>query len=91
MVYFPFSVFRFQLTNCSVFYCYGSVRHGGQLWVVGHDDESLLELVAKLEKQLVELLRRLGVEVARRLVGKHDRRLVDERPCHGDALLFATG
>ena len=41
-------------------------------------------------EQLHDPDRRLGVEVAGRLVGQQQRRVVDERARHGDALLLAT-
>ena len=68
----------------------GAVRHGGQIWVVCDDDEGLVHLVAKAEKELVEFLCRLGVEVAGRLVGQHHGGLIDEGTCHGNALLLAA-
>ena len=54
------------------------------------DDKGLSHLVAKAEKQSVQLLSRLRVEVARRLVGQHHCGLVDKGASHSDALLLAT-
>ena len=42
--------------NEAVAHVDGAVGDGGQLLVVGHDDEGLAELVAEVEEELVELL-----------------------------------
>ena len=45
----------------------------------------------QLAEELDDFLARAGVEVARRLVAHQDRRVVDQRPGDGDALLLAAG
>ena len=40
----------------------GAVGDGGQLLVVGDDDEGLAETVAEVEEEVVEFLLVLGVE-----------------------------
>ena len=69
----------------------GAVGEGGQLFVVGDDDEGLAEAVAEVEEEAVEFLLIVGVEGAGRLVGQDDGRVVDEGAGYGDTLLLATG
>ena len=64
-----------------------AVDHGR---VVRGDDDRRPRAVDAVE-QLHDPDRGLGIEVARRLVGQQQRRMVDERARHGDALLLAAG
>ena len=48
--------------NEAVAHVDGAVGDGGQLLVVGDDDEGLAELIAQVEEELVELLLVLRVE-----------------------------
>ena len=68
----------------------GAVGEGGELLVVGNDDEGLAETVAEVEEELVELLLVMRVERAGGLVGEDDGGVVDEGAGHGDALLLAA-
>ena len=68
----------------------GAVGEGGELLVVGDDDEGLAHLVAQAEEELVQLLLVVRVERARRFVGQDDVGLVHQCACHGHALLLAA-
>ena len=70
---------------------YCAVGDGGEVFVVGDDDERLSELVAQVEEELVKLGLVLGVERAGRLVGEHHRRTVHQGARHGHTLLLAAG
>ena len=67
-----------------------AVGHGGELGVVGYDDEGLAVLVAEGEEELVELAGVLGVEVAAGLVGQDGHGAVHQCAGDGDALLLAA-
>lgn len=68
-----------------------AVGDGGEVLVVGDDDKGLTELVAQVEKELVELGLVLGVETTGGFVGEDDGRMVDKGSCYGDALFLTTG
>ena len=57
---------------------------------MGDDDEGLLELVAQVEEELVQLDFVFRVEASRGFVGQDYRGAVDEGPGHGHPLLFAA-
>ena len=67
------------------------VRVGGDLRVVGDDDDRLAELVDRPPQQLEHAGARLRVEVAGRLVGEDDGGRGDQRARDRDALLLAAG
>ena len=64
---------------------------GGGAGLVGDHHDRLAELVRRSAQEREHLGGGGRVEVAGRLVGEHHRRLVDERPGDGDALLLAAG
>ena len=66
-----------------------AVRQGGQFFIMGHDDEGLLELVPQFEEELMQFAGVVGVEVAGGLVGEDDLGFVDEGAGHGHPLLLA--
>ena len=63
---------------------------GGDLGVVGDEDDRPARGVELVEERH-DLGAGVAVEVAGRLVGEDERRLGDERPGDGDALLLAAG
>src|SRR4051794_16567189 len=67
------------------------VGDGRRVRVVGDHDHGLAEVVDRVAQQAEDLVGGLRVQVAGRLVGEHDRRTVDQRARHGDALLLAAG
>ena len=58
------SLVSFFMDNHSVLQMDGAVGEGSQSFVVGDDDESLSELVAEVEEELVELVFVLAVEAS---------------------------
>ena len=48
-------------------------------------------VAAKAVEDREDFLARLRIQVPRRLVGRHDHRVVDQRPRDGRALLLPTG
>lgn len=74
----------------SVLDVYCAVGDRSEVLVVGDDYESLAELVAQVEEELVQLCLVLRVERARRLVGEHHSRIVHQRARHSHTLLLAA-
>ena len=64
------------------------IHHPHQLQIVGRDDNGRAQLV-QLGEQAQQTHAHFRVDIARRFVGNQDFRLSDNRPCDGDALLFA--
>ena len=60
------------------------------LLVVGHVDEGDPDLALELLELDLHLVAELAVERAERLVEQQHRRVVDERPSQGDALLLTA-
>ena len=58
---------------------------------VGDDDEDRLLLGVQLEQQRGDRVGRRAIEVAGRLVAQQQRRIADQRPRDGGALLLAAG
>ncbi len=54
------------------------------------DHESLVQLVAQVEEELVQLRLVVAVEAARRLIGEHHQRVVDQGTGYRHALLLAS-
>ena len=69
---------------------YGAVGDGGELLVVGDNDEGLPSLVAQVEEELVQFLLVFRVERAAGFIGQDDRRTVHQGPRHGHTLFFAA-
>jgi hypothetical protein len=57
---------------------------------VGHKNHGEPYLLPNPKEQVVKAFAGFGVEVSRRLVGKKERRVIDQRSGHGNALLLAT-
>src|SRR5687767_2057988 len=55
-----------------------------------NDQEGLIECCSQLNKKVVQFFRSFAVEITRRLIGKYNCRIIDQRPCNGYTLLFAT-
>src|SRR5690554_6448121 len=70
------------LYNHPVLHMDGAVGDGGQLLIVGDDDEGLVQLVAQFEEEVVQLYLIVGVETTRRLIGEDHQGVVDQ--CTGD-------
>ena len=68
-----------------------SVGQVGHRRVVGDQHHRLAELRHRLPEHVQQALGALGVEGAGGLVGEDDRRLGEQRPGDGDALLLAAG
>ena len=69
----------------------GPVGNRCQLFVVGHDDKGLSELIAQIEEELVEFFLVFRVKGARGFVGKDDSRVIDEGTGYGYTLFLTTG
>ena len=69
---------------------YRSVGKDSQSLIVRDNNESLPELVAKVEKELMEFGFVLGIETSRWLVSKNNRWFVHQGSSHCHTLLFAT-
>lgn len=67
-----------------------TVTHSCQLLVVGHYDYGLAQLLAKGEKQAVDLLLGGRIQIARGLVGQQNSRVVDKCAGYGHPLLLTT-
>lgn len=74
----------------SVLDVYCAVGDRSEVLVVGDDYESLAELVAQVEEELVQFCLVLRVERARRLVGEHHSRVVHQGARHSHTLLLAA-
>ncbi len=66
----------------------GPVGNRCQLFVVGHDDKGLSELIAQIEEELVEFFLVFRVKGARGFVGKDDSRVIDEGTGYGYTLFL---
>jgi hypothetical protein len=58
---------------------------------MGRHDQSRLTGCMQLEEQPDYTFAVFRIEIARRLIGKHNFRIVDQRPANGYPLLFPTG
>ena len=83
-------LFRSWLLDDAVAEMDGAVGEGGELLVVGDDDERLPALVAEVEEELVQLLLVASVEAARRLIGQDNSWIVDKGTGHRHTLFFTT-
>ena len=61
------------------------------VYVVGDEDDGLVDLLLDAQELVLEHLARDGVHRAKRLVHEHHRRVGGHRPCDPDALLLAAG
>ena len=68
-----------------------AVGVGGDVGLVGDDDDGDALLAVERHQRLHDLVRGAGVEIAGRLVGEQQARSVDQGPRDGDALLLAAG
>ena len=66
------------------------MRKGRHFWIVRYEDYGDAFGVQRLE-HLQNLNARPRIEIARRLIGQQQRRMVDQRPRNGHALLLAAG
>ena len=67
-----------------------AVGVGGEILIVGDDDESMAHVAAQIEEKAVELGAVTAVETACRLVGEHYTRIVDQRTRHGSPLALTA-
>ena len=68
-----------------------AVGGGGELAVVGHDEDGAVSFVSEVAHDGPDILARVGVEIAGRLVGEDQHGIVGERPRDGDALGLTAG
>ena len=59
--------------------------------IVGDDDQGATALLLLLAQEGEDLVAPLVIEVARRLIGKQHRRVFDQGPRDGHALLLSAG
>lgn len=78
------------IDNQSVLEMYGPICQSGERLIMGDDDKSLPELIAKLKEQTVKFLLVLRIETSRRLIGKDDSWIVDQRTGYGHSLLLPS-
>ena len=70
---------------------HSAMRTRCQVQVVRDEHERGAQFFVQLHQHLDDAVAGVGVEIAGRFVGEQDLRLVRERACERDALLFAAG
>ena len=77
--------------NPPVFHFNDSVGVLGKTFVVCHDEQGLIEFLAKFFENIEHDIAVFFVQIARRLVAHDDDGVVDQSPSDGNALFFAAG
>ena len=89
-MYFASATCAVMASLAAIAATYDYSEEGGKALVVGDDDESLVEALAEVEEELVELLLVLRVEAAGGFVGKDNGGVIDEGTGDSHALLLAA-
>ncbi len=79
-----------QLNDSPIFHFQFSVGHSGEFLVMGHDDESLIELLTKRKEQFMQVSGRNSVQITTGFIGKDDIWFIDQCASHSYSLLFTS-